>query len=91
MDGVVTVVGLLTYAFSAVVSGVAALVLLLAFLRDRRRLLFWGALCFSLLALDSSETLLDYVTPPWFDLSVPRTLTMLAAGGVMLFGSIWET
>ena len=90
MGGTATVFGVLAYLFVLAASAAVAWLLLRAYHRGRMRVLFWFSLCFGLLTLNNAETLLDYVTPPWFDLSIPRTATMLVAVGVMLYGFIWE-
>ena len=90
MGGDVTTSGLFIFVLGAMVSTCAALLLLRTYRRDRKRLLFWSSVCFGLLALDNAETLLDYVTPPWFDLTIPRTATALVAVGIMLYGVMWE-
>lgn len=90
MDVPVTVSGLLVFLLSLVVSAIAAWLLLRAFRQSRQRLLFWSFLCFALLAVNCSETLLDYVLPPWVDLRIPRAVTILAAVSALLYGFIWE-
>lgn len=90
MDVLVTPSGLTIFFLSAVVSAFVASLLLRSFRRSRQRVLFWSFLCFALLALESAETLIDYVLPPSVDLRFPRVLTALAALCALLYGFMWE-
>ena len=78
------------YALCAVTSIVCAWLLFRGYRRQRTRLLFWSALCFSGLALNNALLLLDLVFFPRIDLFFPRTLTALVAVAVMLHGLIWD-
>jgi hypothetical protein len=55
------------------------------------RLLLWSALCFLLLACNNLIVILDLLVFPALDLRLARTLTSLAAVGVLLFGFIWNS
>jgi len=78
------------YALCAVASVLCAWLLFRGYRRQRTRLLFWSALCFSGLALNNAVLLLDLVFVPAVDLSLLRTFTAFAAVAVMLYGLIWD-
>ena len=72
-------------------TSVLCLVLLVrAYLRTRTGLLLWSALCFVGLAVNNMLLFLDLVVFTEVDLLLFRTLSALAAVGVLLFGFIWE-
>lgn len=72
-------------------TSVLCLVLLVrAYLRTRTGLLLWSALCFVGLAVNNMLLFLDLVVFTEVDLLLFRTLSSLAAVGVLLFGFIWE-
>lgn len=72
-------------------STICAVMLGRSFHRTRAKLLFWSALCFSLLALNNLLLVLDLVVfPVWVDLAIPRGLVSLAAVVTLLFGFIWD-
>jgi hypothetical protein len=82
---------------AAVIYGLCALVALLctvllvrAYRASRYRLLFWSALCFATLTANNVLLFMDKIILPAVDLSLVRTLTALAALGVLLFGLIWD-
>jgi hypothetical protein len=76
------------YSLCALTSIVCAWLLFRGYRRQRTRLLFWSALCFSGLALNNAVLLLDLIFFPEVDLSLARTLTAFAAVAVMLYGLI---
>ena len=78
------------YALCAITSIVCAWLLFRGYRRQRTRLLFWSALCFSGLALNNALLLLDLVFFPQIDLIFPRTITAFAAVAIMLYGLIWD-
>lgn len=71
-------------------STICAVMLGRSFHRTRAKLLFWSALCFSLLALNNLLLVLDLVVFPKADLALPRGLVSLAAVATLLFGFIWD-
>lgn len=71
-------------------STICAVMLGRSFHRTRAKLLFWSALCFSLLALNNLLLVLDLVVFPKADLALPRSLVSLAAVATLLFGFIWD-
>jgi hypothetical protein len=78
------------YTLCAVTSIVCAWLLFRGYRRQRTRLLFWSALCFSALALNNALLLFDLVFFPQIDLILLRTVTAFAAIGLMLYGLIWD-
>jgi len=78
------------YILSALVTGLCAVQLLLAFRRTRRRLLLWSGLCFAALTASHALVFVDLVVLPEIDL-YPLRLTTTAVGlGLMLYGLVWE-
>ena len=78
------------YTLCAITSIVCGWLLFRGYRRQRTRLLFWSALCFSGLALNNAVLLLDLVFFPAVDLSLLRTLTAFIPVAVMLYGLIWD-
>jgi hypothetical protein len=78
------------YSLCALVALICAGLLLRAYRVSRYRLLFWSALCFGILTVNNTILFLDKIIFPAVDLSLVRTLTALAALGVLLFGLIWD-
>jgi hypothetical protein len=78
------------YALCAGTSILCAWLLFRAYRKQRTRLLFWSALCFSGLALNNALLLIDLVYLPNVDLIFLRTVTALVAVAIMLFGLIWD-
>ena len=58
--------------------------------RTGMRMLLWSALCFVLLAINNFLVILDLLVFPNVDFRLFRSLTALAAVGVLLFGFIWD-
>ncbi|HET6807189.1 MAG TPA: DUF5985 family protein [Frateuria sp.] len=72
-------------------STICAVMLGRSFHRTRTKLLFWSAMCFSLLAINNLLLVLDLVVlPNRVDLALPRILVSLAAVATLLFGFIWD-
>lgn len=71
-------------------SGLCGYLLVVAFRRNRERLLLWSAICFCLLALNNLLVFIDIILLPDVDLSLARSLTSLAAVAVLLYGFVWE-
>lgn len=78
------------YLLCIFTSGLCAYLLIAGFRRSRDRLLLWSSLCFCLLAVNNLFVFIDIVMLPSIDLSVVRSLTSLAAVGVLLYAFIWE-
>lgn len=79
------------YILCFLASSACAILLARSFLRTRMRLLLWSALCFFFLACNNFIVILDLLIFPETSFRLPRTLTSLAAVGVLLFGFIWDT
>lgn len=79
------------YILCFLTSSACAVLLARSFVRTRMRLLFWSALCFFFLACNNFIVIFDLLIFPEIDFRLPRTLTSLAAVGVLLFGFIWDT
>ncbi len=79
--------------FLCLVTAIVCLILLArGYRRTRVKLLFWSSLCFVGLALNNLLLFLDVVVfPVEIDLMPYRTLSTLAALGVLLYGLIWES
>lgn len=71
-------------------SGLCGYLLVVAFRRNRERLLLWSVICFCLLALNNLLVFIDIILLPDVDLSLARSLTSLAAVAVLLYGFVWE-
>jgi hypothetical protein len=80
----------IVYALCALTSAVCAVLLWRAYRQRRTRLLLWSSLAFIGLAANNGLLFVDLVIVPNIDLSVPRTLTALAAVMVLLFGLVWD-
>jgi hypothetical protein len=79
------------YGLCALTSIVCAVLLLRGYRRNRTRLLFWSALCFTGLALNNALLLVDLYIVPDVDLFVLRTSVALAGMVVLLYGLIWDS
>jgi hypothetical protein len=80
----------IVYALCAMTSTACAVLLWRAYRRRRTRLLLWSSLAFIGLAANNGLLFIDLVIVPSIDLSMPRTLTALAAVMVLLFGLVWD-
>jgi hypothetical protein len=78
------------YVLCFLTSAACAVLLARSYLRTRMRLLLWSALCFLFLACNNFIVIFDLLIFPETDFQLPRTLTSLAAVGVLLFGFIWD-
>lgn len=76
------------YLLCIATSALCAWLLIAAFLRTRQGLLLWSAVCFCLLTVNNLLVFVDLILLPQIDLSLERSLTLLVAGGVMLYGFI---
>jgi hypothetical protein len=81
----------LIYSLCALTSLACSVLLWRAWAGSRHRLLFWSALCFTLLTLNNVLLVLDKVVfPVEADLTVWRLTSALAAVVVLVGGMIWE-
>ena len=79
------------YLLCLATSLVCMLLLVRGYRRSRTSLLLWSALCFVGLALNNLLLFLDVVIfPVEVDLLPYRTLTLLGAVAVLLYGFVWE-
>jgi hypothetical protein len=82
---------LAVYLLCALASLICALLLTRGYRASRMPLLFWGAVCFFVLAATNSLLFIDLVVFPQIDLSGWRTGITLAAFTVFLYGLIFES
>ena len=82
---------LAVYLLCALASLICALLLMRGYRASRMPLLFWGALCFFVVAATNSLLFIDMVIFPQIDLSTWRTGITLAAFTVFLYGLIFES
>jgi len=71
-------------------SALCGYLLVAGYARRRERLLLWSATCFCLLAVNNLLVFVDIILLPDVDLTLPRSLTALAAVGILIYGFIWE-
>jgi len=78
------------YSLCFATSCLCAYLLARAYLASRVRLLFWSAICFGFLAVNSLLVILDIVVLPEVDFGLWRPALALCAVTVLLFGFIWD-
>ena len=78
------------YLLSAFVTGVCAVLLLVAFRRVRKRLLLWSGLCFAGLTLSHALVFVDLILLPTVDLYPLRLGATGVSLALMLYGLVWE-
>ena len=78
------------YLIGAVVTLLCGVLLMRGYMRVRRRLLLWSALCFFGLSLSNVLVFVDLVVFPQVDLYRWRLLTAAIAMALLLYGLIWE-
>jgi len=78
------------YLIGAVVTLLCGVLLMRGYMRVRRRLLLWSALCFFGLSLSNVLVFVDLVVFPQVDLYRWRLLTAAVAMALLLYGLIWE-
>jgi uncharacterized protein DUF5985 len=79
------------YLLCAAASLICAVLLVRGYRRTRVPLLFWAALCFSLLVLTNSLLFIDLIIFPQIDLGAWRSGLTLVALGLFLYGLIFES
>ncbi|CAN5256077.1 hypothetical protein BH20VER2_BH20VER2_17160 [soil metagenome] len=79
------------YLLCAFASLVCAVLLLRGYRATGMRLLFWGALCFSIFVATNSLLFVDLVVFPQLDLAPYRHGFTLVALSLLLYGLIFET
>ncbi len=83
--------GILVYLLSAAASLLCAILLVRGYRASHAPLLFWGALCFFVLAAANSLLFVDLVILPALDLAQWRSGLTLVAFGLLLYGLIFES
>lgn len=79
------------YILCALTSFTCAVLLLRAYLQRRVRLLFWSGLSFVGFALGNVFLVIDRMIVPAVDLSLFRSLPVLAGLAVLIYGLVWDT
>ena len=78
------------YSLCFVTSCLCAFLLVRSYLATQARLLFWSAICFTLLAANSLLVVLDILVFPDIDFGLWRPALALAAVAILLFGFVWD-
>lgn len=78
------------YIFAALISLVSSVLLIRAYTRTRRRLLFWSGLCFLGLAASNVLIFVDLIVFPQIDLYFWRLFAAAVAMLLLLYGLIFE-
>jgi Family of unknown function (DUF5985) len=78
------------YVVGALVTLLCGVLLMRGYMRTRRRLLLWSALCFLGLSLSNGLVFVDLVLLPYVDLYRWRLVTAAIAMVLLLYGLIWE-
>lgn len=79
------------YVLCALTSFACAVLLLRAYAQRRLRLLFWSGLSFVGFALGNLFLVIDTMVAPAVDLTLFRSLPVLAGLAVLIFGLVWDT
>lgn len=79
------------YVLCALTSVACAALLLQGYARSRIRLLLWSGLGFVGFALGNIMLVIDMMIVPTIDLSLWRSLPVLAGLMVLIFGLVWDT
>ena len=83
--------GLIVYLLCAVASLICAMLLFRGYRTTRVPLLFWAALCFSILVGTNSLLFVDLVLFPDINLAPWRSGVTLVAFALFLYGLIFES
>jgi hypothetical protein len=78
------------YILCALTSLACAVLLLRSWTRTRARLLLWSGLCFACLFLSNALLYVDIEVLPATDLSLVRSIAVVTALALLLYGLIWE-
>jgi hypothetical protein len=81
----------IVYILCAVTSAACAVLLLRAYFRRHVNLLFWSGLSFIGFALGNLFLVADRILVPTYDLSLFRSVPVLAGLSVLIFGLVWDT
>ena len=79
------------YVLCALTSILCAALLLRGYLASRSALLFWSSLCFVGLAVNNLLLLLEVLVFPEVDLGLWRSVSLLAAMMILLWGLVGES
>ena len=79
------------YVLCALTSFACAVLLLRAYAQRKVRLLLWSGLSFVGFALGNLFLVIDTMVSPAVDLTLLRTLPVLAGLAVLIFGLVWDT
>jgi hypothetical protein len=79
------------YSLCTLTALLCTILLLLAYVRGRYRLLLWSGLCFAGLTLNNLLLVADKLVFPTIDFSLWRITAALLAMVVLLYGLIWDT
>ncbi len=78
------------YLLCFLTSAICTWLLVRSYRRTRSRLLMWSAASFALLTLNNFFVVCDLLIFPTIDLTIPRSVSALAAVATLLYGFIWE-
>jgi hypothetical protein len=78
------------YALCALTSIACAVLLMRGYMATGVRLLLWGAICFTGLAINNVLLFVDLGLVPGVDLSVWRSLPALAGVLALVYGLSWD-
>jgi hydrogenase/urease accessory protein HupE len=84
-------VGAAVNILCALTSFACAVLLLRGFVQRRVRLLLWSGLCFVGFAIGNVLLVVDTMVVPQTDLSLLRSLPVLAGLVVLIYGLVWDT
>ena len=79
------------YVLCALTSLACALLLLRAYAHRGMRLLLWSGLGFVGFALGNTMLVMDVVVFPERDLTIFRSIPVLAGLAVLIYGLVWDT
>jgi hypothetical protein len=79
------------YILCALTSFACAVLLLRGYAQRRVRLLFWSGLAFVGFAMGNFLLVIDKMVVPTGDLSLVRSLPVLAGLVALLYGLVWDT
>jgi hypothetical protein len=79
------------YVLSCLTTLLCAILLLRAFAKVRRKLLFWSGLCFVGLTVSNALVVADLLLFPQVDLFTYRLCAAAVATVLLLYGLIWES
>ena len=83
-------IGALVYLLCALTSGLCAVLLLRAYVRQRTRLLLGSGAAFLAFTVSNILLFIDLILVPEMDLSALRAGVTLCGLGVLLWALIWE-